>query len=77
MQTYRPQLVRHGARPGVASGAPIAAVNLGNALGSWLGGLLITAGLGYTSPIWMGTVATGLALVLLAVAARTALKAAQ
>jgi hypothetical protein len=26
-------------------------VNLGNALGSWIGGLVITAGLGYTSPV--------------------------
>ncbi|MGW3108802.1 hypothetical protein [Streptomyces sp. NPDC001100] len=52
-------------------------MNLGNALGSWIGGLLITAGLGYISPIWMGAVATGLALVLLAVSARTAPKTAQ
>ena len=41
-------------RPTLASGANIAAFNLGNALGAWLGGVTITAGLGYTSPIWAG-----------------------
>ncbi|MEG8280605.1 MFS transporter [Streptomyces sp. AHA2] len=69
---YQQKVMRHARAAGaIASGAPIAAVNLGNALGSWIGGLLITAGLGYTSPIWMGAVATGLALVLLTVSART------
>lgn len=37
--------------PTLASGANIGAFNVGNALGSWLGGVTITAGLGYTSPI--------------------------
>ncbi|MDT0386175.1 MFS transporter [Streptomyces dubilierae] len=72
---YQQKVMRHARAAGaIASGAPIAAVNLGNALGSWLGGVLITAGFGYTSPIWMGAVATGLALVLLAVAARPAFR---
>jgi DHA1 family inner membrane transport protein len=74
---YQHRVMRHAHAAGaIASGAPIAAVNLGNALGSWIGGLLITAGLGYTSPIWMGTAATGLALALLATAVRGARKAA-
>ncbi|MCU1573771.1 MAG: major facilitator superfamily 1 [Micrococcaceae bacterium] len=42
------------AAPTLASGANIGAFNVGNALGAWLGGLTITAGLGYTSPIWAG-----------------------
>lgn len=74
---YQHRVMRHARAAGaIASGAPIAAVNLGNALGSWIGGLVITAGLGYTSPVWMGTVATGLALTLLAVAVRAARKGA-
>ena len=40
--------------PTLASGANIGAFNVGNALGAWLGGVAITAGLGYTSPIWAG-----------------------
>jgi DHA1 family inner membrane transport protein len=37
--------------PTLASGANIGAFNVGNALGAWMGGVTITAGLGYTSPI--------------------------
>ena len=44
--------------PTLASGANIAAFNLGNALGAWIGGLTIAAGLGYTSPIWVGAAIT-------------------
>lgn len=51
--------------PTMASGANIAAFNLGNALGAWLGGVTISAGLGYTSPIWAGSGITLLALVVL------------
>ncbi|GAA3437467.1 MFS transporter [Kutzneria kofuensis] len=40
--------------PALASTANIAAFNLGNAFGAWLGGLAIDAGLGYTSPNWIG-----------------------
>ncbi|TCO59374.1 MFS transporter [Actinocrispum wychmicini] len=40
--------------PALASAANIAAFNLGNAIGAWLGGLTIDAGLGYTSPNWVG-----------------------
>ena len=40
--------------PALASTANIAAFNLGNAFGAWLGGLAIGAGLGYTAPSWIG-----------------------
>ena len=58
--------------PTLASGANIAAFNLGNALGAWIGGLTITAGLGYTSPLWAGSLITVGAVVVMAVAAVTA-----
>ncbi|SBT42282.1 MFS transporter [Micromonospora auratinigra] len=58
--------------PTLASGANIAAFNLGNALGAWLGGLTISAGLGYTAPIWAGAGLTLLGLVVLLVAERHA-----
>jgi len=40
--------------PTVASGANIAAFNIGNAIGAWIGGLTIAAGLGFASPLWAG-----------------------
>jgi DHA1 family inner membrane transport protein len=55
--------------PTLASGANIGAFNVGNALGAWLGGVTITAGLGYTSPIWTGAGITLLGLVVMAFAA--------
>ena len=57
-----------GQAPTLASGANIAAFNVGNALGAWLGGVTIAAGLGYVSPIWAGAGLTARALVLLLVA---------
>ena len=57
-----------GGAPTLASGANIAAFNVGNALGAWLGGVTIAAGLGYVSPIWAGAGLTVLALVLLVLA---------
>jgi MFS transporter, DHA1 family, inner membrane transport protein len=56
--------------PTLASGANIGAFNVGNALGAWMGGATITAGLGYTSPIWAGAVITllGLGVMLFAAA---------
>ena len=72
--------VRHGARPAdadhdvrrqaptLASGANIAAFNVGQRLGAWLGGLTITAGLGYTSTLWAGAALSVGGLVVLAVA---------
>ncbi|RSM79512.1 MFS transporter [Kibdelosporangium aridum] len=51
--------------PALASAANIAAFNLGNAGGAWLGGLAIDKGLGYTAPNWIGAL---LAIAGLAVA---------
>jgi DHA1 family inner membrane transport protein len=66
--------------PTLASGANIGAFNVGNALGAWLGGVTITAGLGYTSPVWAGAGITLLGLAVMIIAAggakRTAAKAA-
>jgi DHA1 family inner membrane transport protein len=58
--------------PTLASGANIGAFNVGNALGAWLGGVTITAGLGYTSPIWAGAVITVAGLAVMAFAAAAA-----
>lgn len=57
-----------GGAPTLASGANIGAFNIGNALGAWAGGLGISAGLGYTSPIWIGAAITVSALVVMVVA---------
>ncbi|GAA1413303.1 MFS transporter [Kitasatospora putterlickiae] len=51
----------HGA-PTLASAVNIGAFNLGNALAAWLGGMVISAGLGYTSPNWVGAVLAAAAL---------------
>ncbi|MBM7479426.1 MFS transporter [Oerskovia jenensis] len=56
------------AAPTMASGANIAAFNVGNALGAWIGGLAVAAGLGFTSPLWAGAALTLLAVVALGVA---------
>ncbi|MFG2881781.1 MFS transporter [Streptomyces sp. NPDC048297] len=53
----------HGA-PTLASAVNIGAFNLGNALSAWLGGIVIAAGFGYTSPNWVGAVLAAVALVL-------------
>jgi len=58
--------------PTLASGANIGAFNVGNALGAWLGGVTITAGLGYTSPIWAGAAITLLGVGVMAFAAASA-----
>ena len=57
-----------GGAPTLASGANIGAFNVGNALGAWAGGLGISAGLGYTSPIWIGAAITASALVVMVIA---------
>ncbi|WP_214411806.1 MFS transporter [Sphaerisporangium fuscum] len=56
--------------PTLASGANIAAFNIGNAVGAWIGGLTLAAGLGFTAPIWAGAALTlaGLAVLLAATA---------
>lgn len=58
--------------PTLASGANIAAFNLGNALGAWIGGLTIAAGLGFTSPLWSGALVTVGAVLVMLIAAGTA-----
>ncbi|NUP48941.1 MAG: MFS transporter [Catenulispora sp.] len=58
----------HGA-PTLASAVNIGAFNLGNALSAWLGGLVISAGLGYTAPNWVGALLAASALVLAVVSA--------
>ncbi|MFJ4172587.1 MFS transporter [Microbacterium sp. NPDC089696] len=67
------RIMRYAGRaPTLASGANIGAFNVGNALGAWAGGLGISAGLGYTSPIWIGAAITASALVVMVIAAVTA-----
>ncbi|MDI3420530.1 MFS transporter [Streptomyces luteolus] len=50
--------------PTLASAVNIGAFNLGNALSAWLGGLVIAAGFGFTSPNWVGAVLAASALLL-------------
>jgi DHA1 family inner membrane transport protein len=54
-----------GDAPNIASGANQAAFNVANALGAWLGGLVIAAGYGYAAP---NLVASGLAVLGLIIA---------
>ncbi|PTR36628.1 DHA1 family inner membrane transport protein [Rhodococcus sp. OK611] len=56
--------------PTMASGANIAAFNVGNALGAWLGGFAIAAGFGFVSPIWIGAAVTAAGLGVLLIATR-------
>ncbi|MFJ8486952.1 MFS transporter [Streptomyces sp. NPDC094038] len=60
----------------LAASANVSASNVGNALGAWLGGLAITAGLGYTAPLYTGAALTLAALVVMVVAARGAVSSA-
>ena len=46
-----------------------ASLNVGNALGAWLGGLVIAAGYGYRSPLLVGVVLSVGGFAVLAVAA--------
>ncbi|OWY79875.1 MFS transporter [Rhodococcus sp. BUPNP1] len=52
----------HGA-PTLASAANIGAFNLGNALAAWLGGMVISAGFGYTAPNAVGALLAASALI--------------
>lgn len=56
--------------PALASAANIAAFNLGNAAGAWLGGLAIEHGLGYTSPNWIGAALAASGLVVAIISGR-------
>ncbi len=59
----------HGA-PTLASAMNVGAFNLGNALAAWLGGAVVSAGLGWTAPAWVGALlaASALALAVLSAA---------
>ncbi|WP_055526604.1 hypothetical protein [Streptomyces alboniger] len=50
----------------VTAAHPVAAVvlNMGAALGPWSGGLALSAGLGYRSPLWVSALFVALALAL-------------
>ncbi|QGV79648.1 MFS transporter [Streptomyces ficellus] len=50
--------------PTLASAVNIGAFNLGNSLASWLGGIVIAAGMGFTAPNWVGAALAASALVL-------------
>ncbi|MBC9955506.1 MFS transporter [Yimella sp. cx-51] len=65
-----------GDAPTLSSGSNIAAFNVGNAIGAWLGGLTITAGLGYTSTLWVGGAMAAAALIVLLAADRAVRDAA-
>ena len=43
-----------------------ASLNVANALGAWLGGLVIAAGWGYTAPSWVGAGLSAAGLAVLA-----------
>ncbi|MEV7385419.1 MFS transporter [Streptomyces sp. NPDC091215] len=60
----------HGAAP--AASANVSASNVGNALGAWLGGLAVSAGLGYTAPLYTGAAIALASVVVMLVAARRA-----
>lgn len=50
--------------PTLASAVNIGLFNLGNALGAWLGGLVIALGFGFTAPNWAGAMLSAGALAL-------------
>lgn len=52
----------------LGSGANIAAFNVGNAFGAWIGGITIAVGLGYASPLWACSLVTAASLVVLVIA---------
>jgi DHA1 family inner membrane transport protein len=60
----------HGAP--LAASANVSASNVGNALGAWLGGLAISAGLGYASPLYVGALIVLASLVVMAITASRA-----
>jgi DHA1 family inner membrane transport protein len=51
----------------LAAASNHAALNLANALGAWLGGVVIAAGWGYTAPSWVGAGLAVLGLGILAI----------
>ncbi|MGY0055757.1 MFS transporter [Streptomyces sp. LZ34] len=65
----------HGAA--LAASANVSASNIGNALGAWLGGLAITAGLGYTAPLYVGAGIVLISVIVMVIAAHQARSPAQ
>ncbi|MFD1537455.1 MFS transporter [Nonomuraea guangzhouensis] len=61
----------------LAASANVSASNVGNALGAWLGGLAITAGLGYAAPLYVGAGIALTSVIVMIVAARQARSPAQ
>lgn len=59
-----------GDAPTMASAFNVTSFNIGNAVGPWLGGLVIAAGLGYLAPIWVSVGLATLALGLTALSWR-------
>ncbi|WP_310723081.1 hypothetical protein [Streptomyces sp. N2A] len=55
----------------LVSAAVQSAFNIANSLGAYLGGLVISAGLGYTSPVWLGALLALAGLVLAVVLTAT------
>ncbi|WP_241564101.1 MFS transporter [Nonomuraea polychroma] len=56
----------------LAASANVSASNVGNALGAWLGGLAISAGLGYTAPLYVGAAIVLAGLAVMTITARRA-----
>lgn len=58
--------------PSLSAAMNHAAFNLANALGAWLGGIVITAGLGFRAPAWVGVglCLAGLIVLIIAIAFR-------
>ncbi|ASO20502.1 DHA1 family chloramphenicol resistance protein-like MFS transporter [Actinoalloteichus hoggarensis] len=54
--------------PRLAGGFATAAFNVGAALGPWLGGVAIDAGLGFRGPVWVSALLTAAALIVAGVA---------
>jgi DHA1 family inner membrane transport protein len=57
-------MTKAGDAPDIASAANISAFTLGSALGIWLGGTAIDAGLGAASVNWVGGIISGIGLLL-------------
>ena len=62
----RPMDVAHGAQT-LAAALNHSALNIGNATGAWVGGVVIAAGYGYTAPAAAGAVLAAAGLVVLTV----------
>lgn len=56
----------------LAASANVSASNVGNALGAWLGGLAISAGCGYSAPLFVGAAIVLAGLAVMVVTARLA-----